>query len=40
MIFVIYFRGEYIHLGGDEVSPESWKSSPAVEALKNEIQSN
>ena len=28
------FPGEYIHLGGDEVSPESWKSSPAVEALK------
>jgi len=28
------FPGEYIHLGGDEVSPESWKNSPAVEALK------
>ena len=28
------FPGEYIHLGGDEVSPESWKCSPAVEALK------
>ena len=28
------FPGDYIHLGGDEVAPESWKSSPAVEALK------
>ena len=28
------FPGDYIHLGGDEVAPESWKNSPAVEALK------
>ncbi len=27
------FPGDYIHLGGDEVAPESWKNSPAVEAL-------
>jgi len=26
------FPGDYIHLGGDEVAPESWKNSPAVVA--------
>ena len=30
------FPGEYIHLGGDEMPPESWKKSPAVEALKQQ----
>ena len=30
------FPGEYIHLGGDEVAPESWSKSPAIENLKNE----
>jgi len=30
------FPGEYIHLGGDEVAPEAWSKSPAIENLKNE----
>ncbi|MDC1026538.1 family 20 glycosylhydrolase [Candidatus Thioglobus sp.] len=28
------FPGEYIHLGGDEVAPESWTKSPAIDVLK------
>src|SRR5260370_39690574 len=36
------FPGKYIHIGGDEVSPENWKKCPkcqareAQEGLKNE----
>ena len=28
------FPGDYIHLGGDEVAPESWTKSPAIDELK------
>ncbi len=28
------FPGDYIHLGGDEVAPESWTKSPAIDVLK------
>ena len=28
------FPGEYIHLGGDEMPPDSWIKSPEVNKLK------
>jgi hexosaminidase len=29
------FPGEYIHLGGDEVAPDAWSKSPAIDDLKS-----
>lgn len=34
------FPGEYIHLGGDEVAPESWTKSPAIDVLKTKHRLN
>ena len=28
------FPGQYIHLGADEVAPDAWSKSPAIDALK------
>jgi len=30
------FPGEYIHLGADEIAPEAWSKSPAIDVIKTE----
>jgi len=30
------FPGEYIHLGADEIAPDAWSKSPAIDSLKTE----
>ena len=30
------FPGEYIHLGADEIAPDAWSKSPAIDTLKTE----
>ena len=30
------FPGEYIHLGADEIAPDAWTKSPAIDILKSE----
>ena len=34
------FPGEYIHLGADEIAPDAWSKSPAIDSLKSKHNLN